>query len=173
MAVSFSNITISESKGVYSIVRTFYSSKSGNLYRMTGKVCRKENLDKSKIINNYNCIPDDAVLASSVVVGGHHEDIEVNKYIKSFALGQVEMVVTKHHCYPVNQITLMYNQTKKGSHVKEFAMVSVANVKLSIDDPSVFVLPDACKKAHLSTERNINNDLPVDPWKSVPFLGRV
>ncbi|MDK0675400.1 hypothetical protein P5E99_15895, partial [Clostridium perfringens] len=132
---------------------------------MSGGTCSKEKLDDSwmKETEEPHCISKLAVLDSTFALGGPHEDVELRRYLQPVKQGQRQLIVTRHHCYPVQEIYAKVNVTNNGVHVLDSTMVTLTNLKLSVDDPSVFSLPSICDKLPYSSKRNNDKNLPVDP----------
>merc|ERR1712098_47619 len=172
MHAAFFNITVDEYRGIYSLTSTHFDVNTGFVYTMTAGSCSKEKIDDSwlKEITGPHCIPKIAKLESSFAFGGPHEDVELDRYVQPIPDGQRQMVVTSNHCSPVQEVYFSGSKTDNGFNMKGATMITLGNLKLKVEDPSVFVLPDMCEKTVLSSKRNNDKNLPVDPWKFVPLL---
>lgn len=154
------------------LVSTYLNMKSSDMYVVYGENCTKLKSDMTWLKNpeKANCIPDNAKLTKSFVVGGRHEDVEMNQFNIKMKNGQAEMLFTKNHCFPVQEIVISNKNKKGGSDL--FYKMNMVNLIPTVSDPTVFVVPRICTKTPFSTEENVDRNLPFDPRHFVPSLGR-
>ncbi|XP_014784840.1 uncharacterized protein LOC106879679 [Octopus bimaculoides] len=149
---AFYNLTMDEFPDTYSLTSVHIDVKSGDIYLMTSGTCTKRKLDVSwlQATELPHCIPSNAHLEREIYIGGPHEDVEVMTYTHAVKHGIRHLTVTAHHCYPVQDVFYFRDTSVSDKSTGNGTITQVKNLKFTIDDPSVFDLPDLCKKAPIS-----------------------
>ncbi|CAI9743330.1 XP_014784840.1PREDICTED: uncharacterized protein LOC106879679 [Octopus vulgaris] len=148
----FYNLSMDEFPDTFSLTSVHIEVKTGIMYIMTGGTCKKSKLDISWLQGTElpHCIPSNAHLDREIYLGGPHEDIEVMTYTHAVKHGVRHLTVSAHHCYPIQEVFYFRDSSVSDKSTGNGTISQVKNLKLSVDDPSVFDVPDICHKAPIS-----------------------
>ncbi|GAB1609510.1 uncharacterized protein LOC106879678, partial [Argonauta hians] len=160
---AFTNMSVDADHHIYSLSSTHVDITKGVVYFMTDGYCIKNKLTASWISKDQlpHCIPTAAHKAGTFSVGGPHEEVEVTEYQHLVMGGLREITVSKHYCYPLQEI--FYTQTKEqqGHNQRVASMTQLVNIEEFIEDPTVFEIPDICFKSSYTqeppTEENVRS----------------
>ncbi|XP_029652271.1 uncharacterized protein LOC115225453 [Octopus sinensis] len=146
---AFTNLTVDAEHQIFSLTSTHVDLNKGEVYIMTGGICYKTPLDKSWISQEDlpHCIPKSAKKIAQFSVGGPHEDVEMSTYMQRIKAGFREMTVTKHYCYPLQEVFYTQTKSQQGHNQRTATMSQLANLEEFIEDPSVFEIPSICFKS--------------------------
>lgn len=117
----------------------------GMAYFIARGFCKKEKMTTSM---KGRCIPDEAHYNGQVRLGSSQAGVDLDSWGLNFDIGDMEGIASflyePESCYPVTDYVKFNN---KKTHTGGVTNMMYFNIKPSISDPSIFVVPSICNNA--------------------------
>lgn len=117
----------------------------GMAYYVTRGFCKKEKLTTGM---NGRCIPDGAHYNARVRLGSSQTGVDLDSWRMTFDTevmeGETSFMVEPQSCYPVTEYIKFNNKKTQSGGVTNGMYF---NIKPTISDPSIFVVPSICNSA--------------------------